>query len=64
MLKTNIDKMESRLEDCIFVVYPKGKRYGFFYSPNDNMVFVSTNATFLEKDYIKNYRPKRKVIIE
>ena len=27
-------------------------------------LWVSTNATFLEKDYMKNYKVKREVIIE
>ena len=49
---------------CIFVGYPKGLRGGFFYSHKDNKYFVSINATFLEKDYMKNYKSKSKVIVE
>ena len=56
--------MESRSETCIFVGYLKGTRGGFFYSPKDNKVFISRNATFLEKDYTNKYKPKSKVIIE
>ena len=35
-----------------------------FYSPQDKKVIVSTNATFLEEDYMKNHKPKSKVILE
>ena len=45
MLKAKIDKIKSHLEACIFVGYPKGTQGGFFYSPNDNKVFFSTNTT-------------------
>ena len=39
-------------------------RGGIFYSTKDKKVFVSTYATFLEDDYMKNYKPKSKVILE
>ena len=37
---------------------------GFFYNPKDNKVFISAKSTFLEKEYTKNYKSERKVIIE
>ena len=43
---------------------PKGTRGGIFYSTKDKKVFVSIHATFLEDDYMKNYKPKSKVILE
>lgn len=55
--------MELCLEMCIFLGYPKGMRGSFFYSPKDNKVFNRTNTIFLEKDYIKNYKPKGEAII-
>ncbi|KAL5562549.1 hypothetical protein UlMin_032296 [Ulmus minor] len=64
VLKGKTDKMESRSEVCLFVGYPKGTRGSLFYSTHDKKVFVSTHATFLEEDYIKNYKPKSKVILE
>ena len=64
VLKGKTDKMEYCLEACMFIGYPKKTRDCFFYSPKYNNVFVSTSATFLEKDYQKNYKPKSEVIIE
>ena len=52
------------LEVCLFVGYPKGTRGGLFYSPQDKKVFVSTNATFLENDYMANFKPRSKVVPE
>ena len=49
---------------CLFVGYPKGTRRGLFYSPQKKKVFVSTNATFLEHDYIANFKPQSKVVLE
>ena len=48
----------------MFVGYPKGTRGGLFYSPSDKKVIVSTHATFLEEDYISNFKPKSKIILE
>ena len=36
----------------------------FFYSTKDKKVLISTHATLLEDDYIKNYKPKSKIILE
>ena len=35
-----------------------------FYSPQDKKVFVSTNATFLENDYLANFKPRSRVVLE
>ena len=48
----------------MFVGYPKGIRGGLFYSPSDKKVFVSTNATFIEDDYMTNFEPRSKVVQE
>ena len=48
----------------MFVGYPKGTRGGLFYSPSDKKVIVSTHAIFLEEDYISNFKPKSKIILE
>ena len=64
MLKGKIGKLEPRTEVCMFVGYPKGIRGGLFYSPSDKKVFVSTNATFLKVDYMKNFKPRSKVVLE
>ena len=48
----------------MFVGYPKGTRGGLFYSPSDKKVFVSKNATFLEDDYMTNFKSRSKVVLE
>ena len=57
-------KLESRTEMCIFIGYPKGTRGGIFYNPKEKKVIVSTHATFLEEDYMNNFKPKSKVVLE
>ena len=64
VLRNDPNKLESRTEVCMFVGYPKGTRGGLFYSPSDKKVIVSTHATFLEEDYISNFKPKSKIILE
>ena len=44
--------------------YPKGTRGGLFYSPSDKKVLVWTNDTFLEDDYMTNFKPRSKVLLE
>ena len=52
VLKGKTGKLEPGTQVCVFVGYPKGTGGGLFYSPSDKKVFVSTNATFLEDDYM------------
>ena len=64
VLKGKTGKLEPRIEVCLFVGYPKGTRGGLFYSPQDKKVFVSSNATFLENDYMANFKPRSRVVLE
>ena len=64
VLKGKTGKLESHTKVCMFVGYPKGTRGGLFYSPSDKKVFVSTNATFLKDDYMTNFKPHSKVVME
>ena len=64
MLKGKTGKLEPCTKVCMFVGYPKGTRGGLFYSPSDKKVFVSTNVTFLKDDYMKNFKPRSKVVPE
>ena len=57
-------KLESRTEMCMFIGYPKGTRGGIFYNPKEKKVIVNTHATFLEEDYMNNFKPKSKVVLE
>ena len=64
VLSGNTGKLESRTEVCLFVGYPKGTKGGLFYSPKNQKVIVSTNARFLEEDYVMNHKPRSKAILE
>ena len=55
MLLQNPNKLERRSKLCLFVRYPKEMKDGLFYDPQENRVFVSTKATFLEEDHIRNH---------
>ena len=63
VLKGNSDKLKSKIEVVFFVGYPKGTVGGLFYNHKDNKVFVSTNAKFLEDDYVNNFNPRSKVVL-
>ena len=64
MLKNKTIKLEPRSQVCLFIGYPKETRGGFFYVPAENKIFVSTNATFLEEDYIRKLKPRTKAVLE
>ena len=59
--KAKVDKLESYTELCLFVGYPKETKGGYFYSPKENKVFVSTNARFLEDDHIRNHKSNKQI---
>ena len=54
-VKQLFDKLDSKLELCYFVGYPKGTRGYYFYSKFDMKIFVSKNAKFMEEEYIMNH---------
>ena len=64
MLKGKTNKLEPRTEVCFLVGYPRGTKGGLFYSPKDQKVIVSTNARFLEEDYVMNHKPKSRIVLE
>ncbi|KAL4025380.1 hypothetical protein IC575_013770 [Cucumis melo] len=63
VLVTNPKKLKSRSRLCQFVGYPKETRGGLFFDPQENRVFVSTNATFLEEDHMRNHKPRSKLVL-
>ena len=63
VLKGKPDKLEPKSEVCLIVGYPKETRGYLFYSRKDNKVFVSTNAKFLENDYMNNFTPRSRVVL-
>jgi hypothetical protein len=64
VLNKNVTKWDSRIEVRLFVGYPRGTKGYLFYSPKDRNVVVSTNARFLEKDYIMNHKPMSSVVLK
>ena len=56
--------METRLEVCYFIGYPKDTYGWYFYDPREQKVVVSANAIFLEDDYIMNRKPKGMIVLE
>ena len=52
VLKQSSDKLDVKSELCWFVGYPKATRGYNFYNKSDMKVFVSTNAKFMEEEYI------------
>ena len=64
MLKGKTDKLEPRTEVCFLVGYPRGTKGGLFYSSKDQKVLVSTNARFLEEDYVMNHKPRTTIVLE
>ena len=60
MLKRDPSKLEIRSNVCLFVGYSKGTKGYMFYDPQDQKVFVSTNARFLKEDYMIDNKPKSK----
>ncbi|KAA0048150.1 gag/pol protein [Cucumis melo var. makuwa] len=63
MLVTNPKKSEPRSRLCQFVGYPKETRCGIFFNPQENRVFVSTSASFLEEDHMRDYKPLSKLVL-
>ncbi|TYK08875.1 gag/pol protein [Cucumis melo var. makuwa] len=63
VLVTNHKKLEPRSRLCQFVGYPKETRGGLFFDPQENRVFISTNATFLEEDHMRDHKPRSKLVL-
>ena len=63
VLKGKSDKLEAKIEVCMFLGYSKETKGYLFYNHRDNKVFVSTNAKFLEDNYVNNFNPRSKVVL-
>ncbi|KAL0556507.1 hypothetical protein IC582_005021 [Cucumis melo] len=64
VLVQNPKKLEHRSKLCLFVGYLKESKGGLFYDPQENKVFVSKNATFLEEHHIRNHQTRNKLVLE
>lgn len=50
------------IELCMFVGYPKGINSDLFYNSKEQIIIVSTHATFLEESYMNNFKPRSKKV--
>ena len=64
MLKVKTDKLESKLEVCTFIGYPKRAKGWLFYNSKEQKVLISTNALFREEDYMIDRKSSENVILE
>ena len=62
VLKGKHDKLEAKTEVCMFLGHSKETKGYLFYDHKDNKVFVSSNAKFLEDDYVNNFNSRSKVV--
>ena len=62
--KDKRDKLEVKTKVCTFIGYPKGTKGGLFYDPLDKKVIVSTNAIYLEEEYIMEHKATSRVVLE
>ena len=62
VLARKSQKLESHTEICMFI--GEGMRGKIFYNPKEKKVIVSTHATFLEEDYVNNFKPMSKAVLE
>ena len=60
VLKRDPSKLGTMTYVCLLMGYPKGTKGYMFYDSQEQMVLVSTNARFLEEDYIINNKPRSK----
>ena len=63
VLKGKLNKLEPKSKVCLLVGYSKETRGYLFYSRKDKKVFVSTNAKFLENDYMNNFTSRSRVVL-
>ena len=62
--RKNTGKLDSRTEVCLFIGYSNGTRRGILYNPRDKKVFVSTHTMFLENEYMNDFKPRSKLLLE
>ena len=55
VLNQSVDKLDAKSAFYWFVGYPNGTRGYNFYSMSDMKIFLSTNAKFMEEEYIMNH---------
>ena len=61
MKKLQPDKLEPKLEKCVFIGYPKETGGYTFYHISEGKIFVAKNGSFLEKEFLSKEVSGRKV---
>jgi hypothetical protein len=56
------DKLTPKSDKCMFVGYPKETLGYYFYHWSEGKVFVARNCVFLDKEFLKREKSKRKVV--
>ena len=58
------DKLELKLEKCVFIGYPKETVWYTFYHRSEGKIFVTKNRSFLEKEFLSKEVSGRKVELD
>ena len=64
MKKLQPDKLEPKLEKCVFIGYPKETVGYTFYHRSEGKTFVAKNGTFLENEFLLKEESGRKVELD
>ena len=62
--KLQLDKLEPKLEKCVFTGYPKDTVGYTFYHRSEGKIFVAKNGSFLEKEFPLGRSEWRKVELD
>src|SRR3989337_4054863 len=58
------DKLEAKADKCVFIGYPKETVGYTFYHRSEGKVFVATNGSFLDKEFLSKEVSGRKVELD
>ena len=64
MKKLQPDKLEPKLEKCVFIGYPKETVGYTFYHRSEGKILVAKNGSFLEKEFLSKEVSGRKVELD
>ena len=62
--KLQPEKLEPKLEKCVFIGYPKETIGHTFYFRSEGKIFVAKNGSFLEKEFLSKEVSGRKVELD
>ncbi|KAJ9544714.1 hypothetical protein OSB04_024421 [Centaurea solstitialis] len=62
--RTTSEKLKPKSDKCIFVGYPKNSMGYYFYSPNENKVFVARNGEFLEEKFLNQENTRNDIDLQ